>query len=100
MDYTNREEVIRDLQKAFQPLIRQYDIEDIGVFEEQGQKNQYHIGYTIRKDGKTYMVHTPYLANKNGHLSASNGVWTIETDEPTSKDLTGYKALDEALRSL
>ncbi|WP_026561254.1 DUF5634 family protein [Bacillus sp. J37] len=100
MKYSNRDEVINDLQKAFQPLISKYDIEDIGVFEEQGQKDQYHMGYTIRKDGKTFMVHTPYLKNESGQLLAANNEWTVETDEPNSKDVNGYKGLDEALRSL
>ena len=100
MEYTNRDEVIKNLQQAFQPLISKYDIEDIGVFEEQGEKNQYHLGYTIRRDGKTYMVHTPYLKNEIGQLSASNSEWTVETDEPNSKDVNGYKELDDALRSL
>ncbi|PMC34119.1 hypothetical protein CJ195_24480 [Bacillus sp. UMB0899] len=100
MQFTNRDKVIKDLQQAFQPLIEQYGIEDIGVFEEQGQKNQYHMGYTIRKDGKTYMVHTPYFKNELGQLSAGNSEWTVETDEPSSEDIGGYKGLDEALRSL
>lgn len=100
MEYTNRDEVIKDLQQAFQPLMDKYEIEDIGVFEEQGQKNQYHIGYTIRKEGKTYMVHTPYLKNENGQLTPSNDEWTVETDEPNLEDRSGYKGIDEALRSL
>ncbi|HZH58551.1 MAG TPA: DUF5634 family protein [Metabacillus sp.] len=100
MEYTTRDKVIRDLQQAFQPLMDKYEIEDIGVFEEQGQNNQYHMGYTIRKEGKTYMVHTPYLKNENGQLKPGNDEWTVETDEPNSKDLSGFKEIDDALRSL
>lgn len=100
MDFTNREEIIRDLQQSFQPLITKYGIEDIGVFEEQGQKDLYHMGYTIRKEGKTYMVHTPYIKNEEGQLAHGNDEWTIETDEPNTEDISGFKKLDEALRSI
>lgn len=100
MNINNREEIIQNLQNSFQPLMDKYEIEDIGVFEEEGQKDQYHMGYTIRKDGKTFMIHTPYIKNKDGHLSQADQEWTIETDEPGLEDMTGFKGLDEALRTI
>lgn len=100
MEYSNRNEVIQELQQSFQSLMTKYGIEDIGVFEEQGQKDLYHMGYTIRKEGKTYMVHTPYVKNEDGQLASGNDEWTIETDEPDTKNVSGFKELDEALRSL
>ncbi|WP_226669878.1 DUF5634 family protein [Metabacillus litoralis] len=100
MEINNRESVIHELQHSFSPLMNKYGIEDIGVFEEEGQKDLYHIGYTIRKDGKSFMVHTPYIKKEDGHLEPGNQEWTIETDDPNHEDVSGFKDLDEALRSI
>ncbi|TXC89337.1 hypothetical protein FS935_17845 [Metabacillus litoralis] len=100
MDNNSRESVINELQNSFEHLMTKYNIEDIGVFEEEGAKDLYHMGYTIRKDGKSYMVHTPYIKKDDGRLENSDSEWTIETDEPTSEDVSGFKGLDEALKSI
>ncbi len=100
MQFTNREDMISELQNSFQSLINKYQFEDIGVFEEQGQHDSYHLGYTIRKNGKTFMVHTPYIKNQDGQLAYGKEQWTIETDEPNTKDVSGFHNLDEALRTI
>jgi len=100
MEYTNRDDVVRELQQSFQPLMTKYGIEDIGVFEEQGQKDIYHMGYTIRKEGKTYMIHTPYLKNEEGQLAPGKDLWTVETDEANTDDVSGFDNLDDALQSI
>lgn len=60
MDISSREEILNDLQRSFQTYMNQFNLDDIGIFEEQGQGNTYYIGYTVKKDGKTYHIHTPY----------------------------------------
>jgi hypothetical protein len=100
MDFLSREQIINELQDTFQPFINKYGIEDIGIFEEEGQDNHYYLGYTVRKEGKTYHIHSPYLKNNHGGLSPERKEWTIESDEPDRKDLKGFKGLEDALREI
>jgi hypothetical protein len=57
VDYLSREQIMNVLQQSFQPCLNKYGIEDIGIFEEEGQDNRYYLGYTTRKDGKTHHIH-------------------------------------------
>ncbi|MBO1513031.1 DUF5634 family protein [Metabacillus bambusae] len=100
MDFLSREQIINELQDSFQPIINKYGIEDIGIFEEEGQDKHYYLGYTVRKEGKTYHIHSPYLKNNHGGLSPEKNEWTIESDEPAKKDLKGFKGLEDALREI
>ncbi|WP_299094079.1 DUF5634 family protein [uncultured Metabacillus sp.] len=100
MDFLPREQIINELQDSFQPLITKYGIEDIGIFEEEGQDQHYFLGYTVRKDGKTYHVYSPFIKNQTGGLAPEKREWTIETDDPMNKDLKGYKQLEDAFRDI
>ncbi|MET3696415.1 hypothetical protein SAMN05877753_103341 [Bacillus oleivorans] len=100
MDFLPREQIIRDLQQSFQMYINQYGIEDIGIFEEEGEDDRFYLGYTVRKDGKTYHIHTPYMKNNNGELAVIHEDWTVETDEPQREDLSGYPDLDSVFREI
>jgi hypothetical protein len=100
MEFLSREQIINELQNSFQPFIDKYGIEDIGVFEEEGQDNHYYLGYTVRKEGKTYLIHSPYLKNQSGGLAPEKKEWTVESDDPEGKDLKGFKELEDALRDI
>ncbi|MFB4162230.1 DUF5634 family protein [Alteribacillus sp. JSM 102045] len=98
MEFIPRDQLINELQDSFQPLMEKYNIDNIGVFEEEGQDNTYYVGYTVRKDGKVYMVHLPYTKNVDGHLARAPGGWMVETDEPSNLDVAGYDDLDEVFQ--
>lgn len=100
MEYLSREQLINNMQKSFESFINQYGIDDIGIFEEEGQDDLYYMGYTIKKDGKTYHIHRPFRKNNNGGLAAIENEWTIEPDEPEKTDLKGYHSLDSAFREI
>lgn len=87
MEFLSREQIINDLQQPFETYIEKFDIDDIGIFEEQGQDEIYHMGYTVKKDGKTYHIHTPFRKQENGFTPINNR-WTMETDEPDGHDMS------------
>lgn len=99
MEYLSREEIIHDLQQPFNNYIEEYGIDDIGIFEEQGQDDVYYMGYTVKKDGKTYHIHSTFRKEHEG-LTPLNNLWTIEPDDPQGRDVTGYRDIDSALREI
>jgi hypothetical protein len=100
MEYLSREQIINELQDSFQPYIQKFDIDDIGVFEEQGQDDRYYLGYTVKKAGKTYHIHLPYTKNNDGGLSPVKAEWTVETDDPQEDDHKGYSDLESVFREI
>lgn len=44
MEFLPREQIINTLQEPLQSYIDKYGIDDIGIFEEEGQGNQYYLG--------------------------------------------------------
>lgn len=100
MQFLSRDDIINDLQQSFQTYINKYGLDDIGIFEEEGQGNQYYIGFTAKKSGRTYHIHAPFIKNQNGELTPSQNDWTIESDEPDRKDLHGFNDVESALSEL
>jgi len=100
MEFLPREQIINELQQSFKFYLNKYDFDDIGVFEEEGQKDRYYMGYTINKAGKTYFVHSLYQKNDAGNLTPINNEWTLETDEPQKKDKKGFHDLESVLRTI
>jgi len=100
MVFLSREQIINELEQSFQLYIEKFGIENIGIFEEEGQGDRYYLGYTAKKDGKTYHIHIPYTKNKNGDLSPINNEWTVESDEPEGEDLKGYDNLESVFREM
>ncbi|MBU9713124.1 DUF5634 family protein [Evansella tamaricis] len=100
MEYQPREILLDDLIHTLQPLIEKYDLEEIGIFEEEGQGNNYYLGYRVLKDGKEFIVHLPYEKNKEGNLGKLKQEWAIETEEADDIDLHGYKNLDEVFYTI
>lgn len=99
MEYLSREEIIQDLQQPFQNYIEEYSIDDIGIFEEQGQDDIYYMGYTVKKDGKTYHIHSTFRKAQEG-LTPINNLWTVEPDDPQGIDVIGYRDIESALREI
>lgn len=100
MEYFNREEIINGLQQPLQTYINKYGIDDIGIFEEEGRDDQYYIGYTASKGGKTYHIHAPYKKNPDGRLAPVKNEWTVETDEPNGEERHGYQDVESAFREI
>ncbi|EDL64833.1 hypothetical protein BSG1_13626 [Bacillus sp. SG-1] len=100
MAFLSREQLINELQTSFPSLMEEYGLEEIGVFEEEGQKDQYYLGYTVKKDGKAYMIHLPYKKDHDGGLEPSSQQWTIESDDPDAADHTGFDSMESALRGI
>lgn len=100
MEFLSREQIINDLQQTFQTYIAKFGIDDIGVFEEEGQDDRYYVGYTAKKEGKTYHIHTPYLKNNDGGLAPIKNEWTVETDDPEKKDLRGFDNIESAFQEI
>ncbi|WP_243296343.1 DUF5634 family protein [Bacillus litorisediminis] len=100
MEFLPREQIIQNLQQSFQTYIYQYGIDDIGIFEEEGQDDRYYLGYTVRKDGKIYHIHTPYQKNNNGELASLHQNWTIETDDPQQEDVKEFPNIESVFREL
>ncbi|MEH7380231.1 DUF5634 family protein [Bacillus sp. JJ1533] len=100
MDYLSREQIINELQQSFQPYLNKYGIDDIGIFEEEGQGDRYYLGYTTRKDGKTHHIHLPYKKNNDGGLAPIDSKWTVESDNPLETDLKEFEDLDHVFREI
>lgn len=100
MEFLPREQIIDEMQQSLQSYLNEYNFDDIGIFEEEGQEERYYMGYTINKNGKTYIVHSPFQKNKAGELSPIAKEWTIETDEPHKKDQKGFHDLESALNHI
>lgn len=92
MDYLSRDVIISEMNSSLREMMEKYQLDDIGIFEEQGEGNLYYVGYTIRKDGKVYMIHHPFVKNEEEELAPVNDEWIIEADEG---DTRGYQNLDE-----
>ena len=100
MESSSREQIIKSLQQPFQFYIDHFGIDNIGIFEEEGQAEVYYLGYTVSKNGKTYHIHTPYKKNNSGGLTPIDTEWTLETDDPEGNDLQGYQNLESAFRDI
>ncbi|MEC2076147.1 DUF5634 family protein [Metabacillus fastidiosus] len=100
MEFLSREAIINELQQSFQSYIDKFDIEAIGIFEEEGQADQYYIGYTVTKNNETFHIHTPYIKNANGDLAPISKEWTVESDDPQKDDFKEYNNLDNLFLEL
>ncbi|GIN84542.1 hypothetical protein J6TS2_09280 [Heyndrickxia sporothermodurans] len=85
MDYINRETLLDQMNAQLKDMMERYQLEDIGIYEEEGMGKDYYIGYTIRKNGKIYMLSMPYEKNGLGKLSLKNKEWTIQGEEGEAK---------------
>ncbi|WP_053218254.1 DUF5634 family protein [Virgibacillus senegalensis] len=100
MDNVTIDQIRGDLQDSFRPLMEKYNIDDIGTFEEEGAEDDYYIGYTVRKNGRIYMVHMPFKKTGEGQLALAKQEWTVETDDPTDEDISGFPTIDAVFEHL
>jgi Family of unknown function (DUF5634) len=100
LEFLTREEILNDLQQSMPTFMNQYNLDDIGLYEEQGQGDVYYMGYTVKKNGKTYHIHTPYHKNESGQLASQQTSWTAEPDEPNKEDLKGYDSLESVFQDI
>ncbi|CDQ20598.1 hypothetical protein SAMN05192559_105133 [Halobacillus karajensis] len=94
------EQLISDLENSFRPLMEKNNLDDIGIFEEEGQGDYYHLGYTVKKNERVYMVHLPFIKSEDGHLTLDKQEWIVETDDPNAVDLKGFDKIDDVFQSL
>lgn len=98
MEYKHRDELLDDFIHSLEPMLEKYELEDIGIYEEEGQGAHYFMGYTIRKEGKVYMVNRPYVKNDNKELALEKEEWTIQTDE--GDEVKGLHSIDEVFEKI
>ncbi len=97
MDNLSREALISEMNDTLKHMLEKYDLDDIGIFEEEGEGNRYYLGYTVRKNGEVFMIHMPFEKDENGNLARLEKSWAIESDEV---DTRGYDNLDEVFNYL
>ncbi|WP_077623294.1 DUF5634 family protein [Sediminibacillus massiliensis] len=100
MDEISLDQIADDLRDSFRPLAEKYNLDDIGLFEEEGQDNAYHIGYAIKKDGRVFMVYLPFIQGEEGYLTLAKQEWTVQTENPTDDDLKGFANIEDVLQKL
>lgn len=92
MEFFPRDAIINEMNKSLSSILHQYNLEDVGVFEEEGEGNSYYLGYTIRKNNEVYMIHQQFTKNDQGELTVTNNEWIIESDDG---DTRGYQSLED-----
>ncbi|WP_102347150.1 DUF5634 family protein [Bacillus sp. Marseille-P3661] len=97
MEYKNRESILDEMQKSLQPLMQQYDLDSIGIYEEQGEDENYYIGYSIEKKDNFFIINLPYVKNEQGNLAVKDTNWTIQLDDHEEKNI---KSLDEVFNRI
>ena len=100
MDFLSREAILHEMNDSLEHMLQKYNLEDIGIFEEEGGGDRYYLGYTVRKNGEVYMVHMPFVKNEEGQLARLEEGWVIESDEGDGSEARGYENLDDAFNYL
>ena len=100
MEFLSRQQIINELQQSFQRYLEEFDLDGIGIFEEEGQEDRYYLGYTAEKEGKTYHIHIPYIKNSSGGLAPIKNEWTVESDDPQADDRRGYNDLESVFSEM
>lgn len=97
MDFLPREQVIEEMTETLHKMMEVYQLEDVGVFEEEGEGDVYYVGYTVRRKGDVFMMHMPFIKNDAGELAPRKIEWTVETEE---EDFHGYQSLDDVFTAI
>lgn len=97
MEFLTREAIMSNMTNSLTKMLHNYQLEDVGVFEEEGEDDRYYIGYTIRKDGKVFMIHQPFLKNVEGQFAPLDNEWVIESEEV---DWHGFDSLDDVFNHI
>lgn len=93
MEFVPRSVIIKELIDTLQPIMDIYNLDQVGIFEEEGEGNQYYMGYTVNKDDHMIVLHMPFVKNERGELALQKQEWTVRVN---GKEQSGYHSLDEA----
>jgi hypothetical protein len=97
MESIQREAILNEMNQSLNQMLEKYDLDDVGIFQEEGEGNTFYLGYTVRKNGEVYMIHQAFTKNENGNLSPAEQSWVIESDDGDSR---GYESLDAVFSHL
>jgi hypothetical protein len=97
MEFLTREEIMNDYKRTLYSMMNKYDLDDIGIYEEEGPGDEYYFGYTIRKNGKVFIVNLPYKKNEKGELAIKEHKWTLQANGNEEK---GFRTLDEVFTTI
>ena len=100
MIYLQREVIVNDLMHSFKPLMENHQLEDIAVFEEEGEGDTYYMGYSVRKNDSVYMIHRPFKKNEKDELTPVSNEWIIESDAGDNIEARGFENLDEVFEQI
>jgi hypothetical protein len=94
VDFVPRSVIIHEFIDTLQPMMEAYHLDQVGIFEEEGEGNKYYIGYTINKDDDMIVLHMPFVKNERGELALEKQEWTIRKN---GREQKGYRFLHEAM---
>jgi hypothetical protein len=97
MDFVKREVIMNELIETLEPMMETYDLDQIGIFEEEGENDLYYMGYTLNKGEEMIVLHMPFVKNARGELALQKQEWTIRMDGNEQK---GYHSLEEAMNHI
>ncbi|WP_027409106.1 DUF5634 family protein [Anoxybacteroides tepidamans] len=97
MEFVPRSAIIHEFIDTLEPMMDVYGLDQVGIFEEEGNGDTYYIGYTINKDDDMIILHMPFVKNERGELALEKEEWTIRAD---GKEEKGYHSLQEAMEKV
>lgn len=97
MEHLSRDTVLTAMTDTFEGKMEQYDLDEIGIFEEQGEGDLYYIGYRVKKGENVFIIHQAYKQSDDGFMVPGNDQWVIESE---SGDEWLFGTLDEAFRQI
>lgn len=97
MDYLPKEAIMNEMNDSLKLMLEKYNLEEIGIFEEEGEDNRFYLGYTFRKNGDVHMIHLPFIKDEQGNLARLDDGWVIESEEGDSR---GYENLEDVFNYL
>lgn len=98
MEFLSRESVLQELNDSLEQMMTKYNLDDVGIYEEEGANEEFFLGFTVRKNGKVYMINEPYVKDEKGNIAIKEKTWTIQTDQ--GKEAKGFDSLDEVFQHI
>ncbi|HWO95616.1 MAG TPA: DUF5634 family protein [Bacillus sp. (in: firmicutes)] len=97
MHFLKREERMNEMLHSLESLLKQHQLDEIEIYEEEGEDELYYMGYTVKKGEHVYMVHQPYVKNEKKELALKEPQWTIQSEQGESK---GYPSLEDVFNQI
>ncbi|MCD8508641.1 MAG: DUF5634 family protein [Bacillus sp. (in: Bacteria)] len=97
MEHLSRDTILTGMTDTFEGKMEQYDLDEIGIFEEQGEGDLYYIGYRVKKGDNVYMIHQAYHKSEDGLVIPGQDHWVIESE---AGDNGVFGTLDEAFQEI